>query len=293
MPLKLAIQHIRLIVLIAPKQLLGLKESPSSDSNFWISRYLKTKVYVAANGFVCVWKTYLYKYTYTLRRSFHRRESPSCDAITITQENSNTSFCYSDLSLHITTRGRRKKELELCAVCNNHVLKSLIYYDYTRLCMNLLLFFCFVYFFFLSFPEIFILVWPPDRVLCVCVHTRWRFWLCVCVLPFYLSSSSLIDRGKKGAVENAPRVTLASPSVRKEHALEFFFSFSVFFGCLLTSDFFFSAPLGPFYWSPTGICRFMFIIPPLDGINVRNFFCFSFPSHDSTSLFKTNYDVTR
>ena len=130
---------------------------------------------------------YMYIYIYTLRRSFHRRESPSCDAITITQENSNTSFCYSDLSLHITTRGRRKKELELCAVCNNHVLKSLIYYDYTRLCMNLLLFFCFVYFFFFSFPEIFILVWPPDRVLCVCVHTRWRFWLCVCVCCLSIS----------------------------------------------------------------------------------------------------------
>ena len=240
MPLKLAIQHIRLIVLIAPKQLLGLKESPSSDSNFWISRYLKTKVYVAANGFVCVWKTYLYKYTYTLRRSFHRRESPSV-------------CCVQQSCLEI--------------------------FDLLRLYASLhesSLVFLFCLLFFFSFPEIFILVWPPDRVLCVCVHTRWRFWLCV--LPFYLSSSSLIDRGKKGAVENAPRVTLASPSVRKEHALEFFFSFSVFFGCLLTSDFFFSAPLGPFYWSPTGICRFMFIIPPLDGINVRNFFCFSFPS---------------
>ena len=129
---------------------------------------------------------YMYIYIYTLRRSFHRRESPSCDAITITQENSNTSFCYSDLSLHITTRGRRKKELELCAVCNNHVLKSLIYYDYTRLCMNLLLFFCFVYFFFSLFPRS--LFWCDLQIgYCVCVYIRDEGFDCVCVCCLSIS----------------------------------------------------------------------------------------------------------
>jgi hypothetical protein len=138
---------------------------------------------------VCVWKIY------TLRRSLHRRESKLA-VIRITQENSNTSFCYSDFICTYITTQEKEKKLELCAAATVIVTWNLWSITIIRVLhesLSLSVLFC-VYFF--SFPEIFILVWPPDRVLCVsvCVYTHEMEVLIVCCLFFfrlYLVSFSL------------------------------------------------------------------------------------------------------
>ncbi len=131
---------------------------------------------------VCVWKMY------ALRRSLHRRESKLA-VIRITQENSNTSFCYSNLSVRITTRGGGKKSWNCVQQQQQSWLEifDLLRLYASRMNLSLSLSLCFVFTFSL-FPRS--LFWCDLQIgycVCLCVYTYEIEVLIVCCLFFYIS----------------------------------------------------------------------------------------------------------